>query len=675
MRFFTELKRRHVFRVAGGYLLLAWLIMQVTDVLSSLLQLPDWVGRLVIYILLFGFPLALLASWVFEITPEGIKREAEIERGAIRTTSKGRAVDFVIIAALTAVVGYLAWEKVQPEPADSGVQSVAVLPIRSIGNDEQAAFIAAGLHEHLITQLERIPGLDVTARRSVQSFSGSDLSIQEIAARLKVRHVLDASVQKVAEQLRVNAQLIEVETDDHLWTDVYDEAVAFENILEVQLGIVLRISASLETALLPNAADLARRAATDNEDAYRDYLAAVSALYNPDTEGRSREDLLRSAVQKDPAFALAWIGLADVYRHQYWSQPDNETALERAESALARAQELQPELPEIHLVAAKIRYHGYLDYEGALEQLELAEQGMPGSAEVYEWRANVYRHMGNLQKAIEAYARGTKLDPRDPWTAWEHAITLTFVRRYEEAEAAFDRVVSEFPDRPRLRREAGRVPWYRDGDASAIVSAIMRPDFPRGDDFGFQRVLWAWLSGRIDLALEHSADLEATGELIGELSPRSLKAFVLASAGRADEARPLFEQQAVHLGSLLESEPDNFYVLNSSARVAMMLENEELAIEHAWKAAEVADAMTESNKPWPSFDISITPLLYGSSLCHAGELEAAADAFRKLLEDPDPVNPYTVASTVAEWPPCRERFVGTVYYEELKRDFAHLPEG
>lgn len=675
MRFFTELKRRHVFRVAGGYLLLAWLIMQVTDVLSSLLQFPDWVGWLVIYILLFGFPLALLAAWVFEITPEGIKRESEMERGAIRTSSKGRAVDFVIIAALTAVVGYLAWEKVQPGPTESGVRYVAVLPIRSIGADEQAAFIAAGLHEHLITQLERVPGLDVTARRSVQSFAGSNQSIREIAAKLKVTHVLDASVQKVADQLRVNAQLIEADTDDHLWTNVYDEAIAYENILDVQSGIVLRISASLETALLPNAAEIARRAATDNEDAYRDYLDAMNAMYKPDPQGRSIKSLLDSAVEKDPEFALAWVRLADVYQQQYWFEPENVASRDRAESALARAQELQPDLPEIHLVAAKIRYHGYLDYEGALEQLELAERAMPGSAEIYEWRANVYRHMGDLPRAIANYARGVQLDPRDPWTAWEHASTLMFLRRYEEAESAFARAVSEFPDRPRLRREAGRVDWYRDGDASAIVAAMMRPDYPRSEDYSFELALWAWLDGQIDLALEHSAKLEATGDSSGELSPRALKAFVLASAGHSDDAQVLFEQESRHQASMLESEPENFFLLNSSAQVAMTLGNEKLATEYARRAAEIARAMTESNKPSPSFDISVTPLVYGTSLCHAGELEAAAHAFRKLLEDPDAMNPFTVGSVVAEWPPCRDRFVGTVYYEELQRDFGHLSEG
>ncbi len=674
MRFFTELKRRHVFRIAGGYLLLAWLIMQVTDVLSSLLQFPDWVGRLVIYILLFGFPLALLASWVFEITPEGIKRESEIEPGAIRTTSKGRAVDFVIIAALTVVVGYLAWEKVQP-PRPTGMQSVAVLPIRSIGTDEQAAFIAAGLHEHLITQLERIPGLDVTARQSVQSFAGSDKSIQEIAAILKVRHVLDASVQKVANQLRVNAQLIEVETDDHLWTDVYDEAIAYENILDVQSGIVSRISTSLEIALLPNAAELARRAATDNEDAYRDYLEAMNAYYRADFERVSVEDLLSSAVEKDPEFALAWARLADVYQSQYWGPSDNKAALDRAEFALARAQELQPDLPEVHLVSAKVLYHGYLDYEAALEQLELAEHGMPGSAEVYEWRANIYRHMGDPESAIEAYARGVKLDPRDPWTAWEHANTLAHLRRYEEAEAAFDHVVSAFPDRPRLRREAGKVPWFRDGDASAIVAAMTRPDYPQSDHSSLELAYWAWVGGQIDLALDRSANLSATGDPSGQMSTRALKAFVLQSAGRTDEARTLFEQEAEYQATLLESQPDNFVLLNYSARVAMMLGNEELAIEYAWRAAEIADAMTESNKPWPSFDISVTPFEYGLSLCQAGELEAAADAFRKFFEDPDPMNPYTVASVVASWPPCRDRFESTVYHEELQRDFAHLSEG
>jgi tetratricopeptide (TPR) repeat protein len=137
----------------------------------------------------------------------------------------------------------------------------------------------------------------------------------------------------------------------------------------------------------------------------------------------------------------------------------------------------------------------------------------------------------------------------------------------------------------------------------------------------------------------------------------------------------LFEQEADHLSSLLEPEPGDFFLLNASARVAMMLGNVELAIEYARRAAEIADAMTESTKPWPAFDISGTPLVYGVSLCHAGELEAATRAFRKFLEDPDPMNAHTVASVVAEWPPCRDRFAGTVYHEELQRDFGHLSEG
>ena len=199
MRFFTELRRRHVFRAAGAYLLLAWLVLQVTDVVISLLELPSGTGRLVFYILVVGFPLAILASWIFEITPEGIKRESAVEHTAIRATSIGRAIDFVIIAALTVVVGFLAWERIQPENQN---RSIAVLPVRSIGSDDTGALFANGMHDTLLVELATAANLDVIARRSVLEFADSDKSIAEIAAMLGVTYIVEASVQKFGDQLR-----------------------------------------------------------------------------------------------------------------------------------------------------------------------------------------------------------------------------------------------------------------------------------------------------------------------------------------------------------------------------------------------------------------------------------------------------------------------------------------
>ena len=425
MEFFTELRRRHVFRVAGAYLLLAWLVLQVTDVIISVLELPSGTGRIVFFVLVIGFPLAILASWVFEITPEGIKRESEVDHATIRATSTGRAIDFVIIAALTVFVGVLLWERIQPEDQH---RSVAVLPVRSIDGDDTSVLFATGMHDTLLAELATATNLDVIARRSVMEFADSDMSIAEIAVKLGVTHIIEASVQKFGNQLRVSAQLIETKSDTHLWADTYDEAIGFDNFFDVQSGLVEKISASLETVLFPIA-----EVGSSNEEAVRDYLAAVSILYDIDKIDSRATPLLESAVAKDPNFALAWVRLADQYQQNYWWRGKDPEVRDQAESALRRARVLQPDLPELHLVAGKVLYHGYLDFDGALEELELAEQAMPGSAEVFEWRGNVHRYMGDISAALTAYERAMELDPSGAGIFFEYSRTLLHSRRFRGA--------------------------------------------------------------------------------------------------------------------------------------------------------------------------------------------------------------------------------------------------
>ena len=663
MGFFAELRRRHVFRVAGGYLLLAWLVLQVTDVLGSLLELPNWVGRLVFFVLLIGFPLAILASWVFEITPEGIQRESAVDPATVRTTSTGRAVDFVIIVALTAVVGYLAWDKVQAPPAE---QSVAVLPIRSLGGDDSASVFAAGLHDNLLAELARIPNLKVIARRSVLEYADTDKSIREIADELDVRHVVDASVQKSGEQLRIIAQLIEAESDDNLWADTFDEAIRFDNFFDVQSAIVTRIAASLHTTLLVDSPS------TTNADAVHDYLDAIAILNDFSRPNTDANALLESAVEKDPGFARAWVRLADRYQQDYWWNRGDPGARDRAESTLARAEALQPDLPELHLVKAKLRYHLDLDFEGALELLELAEQALPGSAEVYEWRGNVYRRMRAIPEAVAAYQRAMELDPRDLGLIYEYGQTLLSSRRYEEYKELYERAIRDFPDVVQLHVYRARLDWYRDGNSLPYLKAVTKPDYPFFDGHTWGIVLANWRNGNYDLALEHAADLEETGDPSGRAPQRYLKAHVLQSSGREEDARALFEQESRDVDAWLASDPDNFFLLNLAASVANDLGNNERAYELAYRAVEVAKNPDRSNLSKPANKIGLMPAVYGTTLCHIGELEAAAQAFRLILED---LNAYTVTSLVADWPPCRKQFVDTPYYEELQRDFGHLAEG
>ena len=661
MGFFSELRRRHVFRVAGAYLLLAWLVLQVTDTLVSLLELPGGIGRVVFFILVVGFPLAILASWIFEITPEGIKRDSEIDHAPVRSTSTGRTIDFVIIAALTVVVGFLAWERIAPVDEQ---QSIAILPIRSIDGDDTSVMFATGMHDTLLAELASVADLDVIARRSVMGFADSDLSIGEIAVLLGVTHIVDASVQKVGDQLRVTAQLIKADSDRHLWADTYDEAIGFENFFEVQSDIVDKISVSLETTLLPT-----KGFGSQNEDAVRDYLAAINKWFETYALHPDVEPLLMSAVEKDPEFALAWARLADVYRAKYWFLPDSDSARDQAEEALARARVLQPDLPELHLVQAKIRYHGYRDHEGALAELALAEDALPGAAEVFEWRGFVHRRMGDLPQALTAFERAMELDPRAEGLFSAYGYTLLMARRYREAEAWVDQAISRFPDSELLRSRLEDVYWYRDGDMSRRIAALESE--PSTSD-KLDLVDAYWVDGQIDLALKLALDIEPAGDPTGYVSSRYLVAFVLQAAGRGDEARVLFEQEAKDLADMLASDPNGIVKLHHAARVAMALGDKELATRHVNRLIDIEKGLEEFVRPFAAFEIDDLPFLYGPALCQIGELDAAHDAFREILEG---TTPYTPVSLINEWPPCREQFEGTLQHEALVQEFGHLSDG
>ena len=669
MGIFSELRRRHVFRVAGAYLLLAWLVLQVTDTLISVLELPGGIGRVVFYILVVGFPLAILASWIFEITPEGIKRDSDTDHLPVRPTSKGRVVDFVIIAALTIVIGFLAWERITPD--GHGPQSIAVLPIRSIDGNETSVLFATGLHDILLAELATVSDFDVIARRSVMEFADSNLSIDEIAVLLGVTHIVDASVQKVGEQLRVAAQLIEVESDKHVWGDIYDEAIGFDNFFEVQSEIVDKISVSLETTLLP-----VKVIGSRNEDAVRDYLAAINTWFETYALYPGVETRLKSAVEKDPEFALAWARLADLYQQKYWHLPDHDHARDQAEEALARARALQPDLPELHLVQAKIRYHGYQDYEGALAELKLAEDAMPGAAEVFEWRGFVLRRMRELPRALVAFERAMELGHMG--AIYSYGNTLLMARRYRDAEVHYERAVTRFPDSHDMRLQQGTVSWYRDGDMSQRIAALEAylkgPAEDPADlmDTKLDLIQAYWIDGQIDLALKHVLDIGSAGDPTGDNSSRLEVAFVLQAAGREDEARLLFEQEANDLAGMLDSGPNDVFLLNDASRVAMAMGDRELATRYANRIIEVEKDIEKHGRPVPAFETEDLPLLYGSTLCQIGELDAAYDAFRKVLKR---TTPYTPASLVNEWPPCREQFEGTPQYEALLEEFGHRSEG
>jgi len=318
VRLFTELRRRNVLRMAALYVVAAWLVMQVAGVLIDLGALTEQVGPWILGVLAIGFPIALLASWIFEITPEGVSREKDIPEGQSITHVTGRRMDFVIIAILSAGLIIFAYDKWWPrEPLEL---SIAVLPFENMSTDPEQEYFSDGISEEILNLLAQIGPLKVIARTSSFSFKDKDVDIATIADQLDVRHVLEGSVRKDGDQVRITAQLIDASDSSHLWSQTYDRDLSATSLFLIQSDVARSITNRLRMTLTETEEERLDKAPTKNTEAYTAYLLGRDRLRD-----RKVEDLafaveqFSRAIELDPEFAAAYTGLADACRlhHNY----------------------------------------------------------------------------------------------------------------------------------------------------------------------------------------------------------------------------------------------------------------------------------------------------------------------------------------------------------------------
>ncbi len=279
LNFLAELRRRNVYRVAVAYVVVAWLLIQVVTQTFPFFEIPNWAVRLVILLLIVGFPVALILAWAFEMTPEGVKRTEEVppERSITRRT--GRKLDFTIIGVLAAAVGLLLFDRFRPKPAapptsGSLAKSIAVLPFESLSEDKANAYFAVGVQDEILTRLAKLGDLKVISRTSTQQYQSKPGNVAEIAQQLGVAHILEGSVQKAGERVRVNVQLIKADTDAHLWAETYDSELA--NVFQVQSDIALRVASALEAKLTGREKREIGAGGTTNPQAYEAYLRGLA---------------------------------------------------------------------------------------------------------------------------------------------------------------------------------------------------------------------------------------------------------------------------------------------------------------------------------------------------------------------------------------------------------------
>jgi TolB-like protein len=423
MKLLAELKRRNVIRMAGLYLVGAWLVTQVAATLLPVFGAPGWVMKVLVGLLAFGFLAALVFSWIYELTPDGLKRDGEVIAEQSIAPQTAQRMDRMLLVVMALALAYFAVDKFVLAPgrqapttglandasAAEAEASIAVLPFVNMSTDVENGFFADGISEELLNVLAGIDGLKVASRTSAFSFKGKDTPIPEIARLLDVRHVLEGSVRKQGQRVRITAQLIHAGTDGHLWSETYDRDLT--DIFKVQEEIAQAIAGELEGIL--GKRQVAVAAATANLDAYQSFLRGRARFHARDDLLAAIEDL-SSAVRQDPDFAEAWVYLAATWGvapgYQSSAEVDADRAQKEARSALERAQALAPEHPMALAIRAQFREQDG-DLVGALALLEASAALSTQDSNPMMWRGTLLLRTGYIDEAVAVLESAQKQDP------------------------------------------------------------------------------------------------------------------------------------------------------------------------------------------------------------------------------------------------------------------------
>jgi TolB-like protein/Tfp pilus assembly protein PilF len=453
--FFGELRRRNVYKVAVAYAVVAWLLVQAASILFPTFEAPAWAMKVFVAIVVLGFPIALILAWAFELTPEGIKRAEDVDLNESITRSTGRKLDFLIIGILVIIIGVFAYQRFGPTkkiPATAPelpVKSIAVLPFENLSRDPDNAFFTDGVQDQILTNLAQIADLKVISRTSVMQYkSGAPRNLREIGQQLGVARVVEGSVQRAGNRVRVNAQLLDARNDAHLWAQTYDRDLA--DVFAIQSEIAKAIADQLQAKLSHNEKRAIEQPPTSDVTAFDLYSRAknlilttpFSAMGAPNL--RQAVDLLNQAVARDPSFFEAYCQLAHAHESLYAVVGLDHTParLALAEAALQAATRLRPDAAETHLARAQYLYFGLRDYDGALAELDIARRTLPNDPRVPELTGYIARRRGKQEEGLRNLERAVELDPRNFFTLQQIALSYVLLRRYSDAAAFLDRALS-----------------------------------------------------------------------------------------------------------------------------------------------------------------------------------------------------------------------------------------
>ena len=435
--FSAELKRRNVYKVAIAYGVVAWLLMQVASQIFPFFEIPNWAVRLVVLLLVIGFPVAVILAWAFELTPEGLKR-TEFADELPKKSSRNRVWLYVIVTAGAISVSLFFLGRYtsskQSEGAELPAKSIAVLPFENLSHDPDNTYFADGIQEEILTRLAKVADLKVISRTSTQHFKSSPDNLPQIAKQLGVANILEGSVQKVADQVRVNVQLINATTDAQLWAESFDRQLT--DIFRIESEIAKTIADTLQAKLTGSEKRALAAQPTENSEAHEFYLKG-RYFWNKRTANdlKTATTYFQQAIDKDSNYALAYAGLAD----SYGLLPDfgagsPQESYPPARTAATKAIKLDDTLAEAHTALAWVLLAYDLDFDGSTREFRRAIELNPNYAMAHHWFGNgPLMRSGRFDDAITECKRAVELDPLSLINNTDLGNTYSSARRYDEA--------------------------------------------------------------------------------------------------------------------------------------------------------------------------------------------------------------------------------------------------
>ena len=634
--FFEEVKRRKVYRVAVGYVIAAGAIIQLASASFPAWDLPNWALRVVIVLLLIGFPIALIFAWAFDITAQGIR--ATPEAVAPKTHRRRNVIMLVVTGVIiSAAAGFFLLPRVAAHKVD---KSIAVLPFQNLSDEKENAYFADGIQDDILTNLSKIRELKVISRTSVMQYRGNAPNIRDIGKALGVSTVLEGSVRRSGNRVRVNVQLIDAATDEHVWANDYDRDLT--DVFAIQSDLAHEIANALQAKLSDTEKALIERKPTENGEAYLAFVQAHNLQNAFEDFGKLKqsEQLYARAVELDPKFALA---LARYSQLESWIFHIFDPTRERRQKARALAEQalqLQPDLPEAHLAMGFSYYYGDNNYDAAQKKFEIARRGLPNESEVYLALGAIQRRQGKWAESTANFEKAVSLNPKDNLPLQNLAANYQDLRNFDAANKTIDRGLALDPTAFGLLELKSKLAIFEKGDFSVAEKAFAAvKSIPMTNEQKLKTV-----NARADVFVLERKYQEALREaeslpddLLTLIHPEALcyKYFLIGFARKAlqDEAgaRAAFLKTKDLLEAQLKESPDAEEMHVQLAKVLAHLGDKDAALAQAGRATEL--------RPESEDALGGAEIAAGVAEVHAilGENDRAIEILDGLLSRPSAV--------------------------------------